>query len=436
MNRPILFGAVCAAALNGPLAASAQTGSEGFYTPPKMIKQGKSETPISGSGKVLVKVLVKPDGSFQVEQVVTSTNHGDDAAALEIAKSSTYAPATRGGKKVIAFYDYALKFTTAGATSNDAAGATGLGQYDAELRAGNYTAAQTGLKSYLAAHPDDARAELDLGVADTFLNDSEGAADAFDKAGTIPDSFKAVAGKAYVDRAVQLLGAKDSAGALAIAKRAVALEPGFSSYDTQGVAEFESGDTAAAVADLVKSHDIAKTLAAVPAQSRAANDLHLMQAYLASDNVDAAEKVASEAAAADPSAKAYGEKVFASYYIKKAQDAEAAGKFEQAAGFYERGVTDAPSQAALLYAGASVAYMKVVPNPDVDKAKASADKGLAADANSPEANYAEGVALANQGKKAEALPFLNKADTLAKAAGESALATSAEGAIKQLTTVK
>lgn len=436
MNRPILFGAVCAAALNLPFAASAQTGSEGYYTPPKMVKQGKSETPISGSGKVVVKVLVKPDGTFEVEQVVRSTNHGDDPAALEIAKSSTYAPATRGSKKILAFYDYELKFTSSGASSNDAPGNAALAPYDAQLRAGNYTAAQAGLKSYLAAHPGDARAELDLGVADTFLNDSEGATDAFDKAGTIPDSFKAVAGKAYVDRAVQLLTAKDTAGALAAAKRAVALTPGFSSYDSQGVAEFESGDTAAAVADLQKAHDIAKTLSAVPAQSRAANDFHLVQAYLASDDVDAAEKVASEAAAADPSSKLYGEKVFASYYIKKAQDAEAAGKFEAAAGLYERGVTDAPSQAALLYAGASVAYMKVQPNPDVDKAKASADKALAADANSPEANYAEGVALANQGKKGDAVPFLNKADTLAKAAGETALASSAEAAIKQLTSVR
>jgi hypothetical protein len=78
----------------------------------------------------------------------------------------------------------------------------------------------------------------------------------------------------------------------------------------------------------------------------------------------------------------------------------------------------------------------VQPNPDVDKAKAAADKGLAADANNPEANYAEGVALASQGKKADAVPFLSKADTLAKAAGETALASSAEAAIKQLTSVK
>jgi len=436
MNRPILLGAVCAAALSVPFAASAQNGTENYYTAPKMIKQGKSQTPISGSGKVVVKVLVKADGTFEVQQVVTSTNHGDDAAALEIAKSSTYAPATRGSKKILAFYDYTLKFSSAGASSSDAAGETGLAQYDLQLRAGNYTAAQAGLKSFLAAHPGDARAELDLAVADTFLNDAEGAADAFDKAGTIPDSFKAVAGKAYVERAVQLLTAKDNAGGLAAAKRAVAVQPGFASYDTQGVAELQSGDTAAAVADLLKSHDIAKSLSAVPAKSRAANDLHLMQAYLASDNADAAKQIASEAAVADPSAKLDSEKVFANYYIKKAEDAEAAGKFVDAAGLYERGVTDAPSQAAILYAGAALAYLKVVPNPEDDKAKASADKGLAADANNAEANYAEGIALANQGKKPDALTFLGKADTLAKAAGETSLASSAEAAIKQLSGAK
>ena len=131
---------------------------------------------------------MKTDGSFTVQKVLRSTNHGDDAAALDIAKHSTYAPATRGNKKVVAFYDYTLKFTAGGefvADAGSAAGGSDTAAFERELRAGNYSGAQTGLKAYLAQHPDDAKAQTDLGVADTFLNDYEDAVTAFDKAGTI-----------------------------------------------------------------------------------------------------------------------------------------------------------------------------------------------------------------------------------------------------------
>ncbi len=422
--------AACFAALAVPLGANAQSATLNYYTPPKMLKQGSSQTPIAGPGAVVVQVLVHPDGTFKVQQIIRSSNHGDDAAALEIAKTSTYTPATRGTKKILAFYDYTVRFTSGGAQSSAAAG--GLGEYDRELRAGNYKGAQAGLQSYVASHPNDSAAEAELGVADTYLNDSQGATAAFDAAGTIPDNYKAVAARAYVDRAVSLINAKDYPGALAAAKRGVAVGPGFASYDTRGVAELESGDAASALADIAKAHDIAKTETAIPAASRANNAVHLMQAYLANDNIEGAKSAQAEALQIDPSTKGVSESVFANYYTTKASAAQTAGKYVDAAGLYEQSAAVAPSSAALLYASAALEYLKVTPDPDNDKAGAAADKALAADANNPEANYAKGVALANQGKKSDALTFLNKADSLAKAGGKPELATSAETAIKQL----
>jgi tetratricopeptide (TPR) repeat protein len=157
-----------------------------------------------------------------------------------------------------------------------------------------------------------------------------------------------------------------------------------------------------------------------------------MQADLANGNVDAAKTAAEEASKVDPTAKPVTERVFANYYSLKAQAAQTAGKYDDAAALFEQGALVAPTQAASLYASAATSYLKVTPNPDDDKAGAMADKALAVDANNAQANYAKGVALANQNKKTDALTFLGKADTLAKAAGLPDLATSAENAIKQL----
>jgi tetratricopeptide (TPR) repeat protein len=431
MKRTMLLAATVCAVLFSASGANAGNGTENYYTPPKLAKQGTSETPIAGTGKVVVQVLVNADGTFKVQKVLRSTNHGDDATALEIAKSSTYVPANRGGKKILAFYDFTLSFKASGGTTSEQGGeGSGVAQYERELRAGNYKGAQEGLKAYLAAHPSDPKGQLDLGVADTFLDDYEGAVAAFDKAGDIPANEKAVAAKAYVSQAVQLINNKNYQDALAVAKHAVQISPGFASYDTQGVAEMASGDNAAAVADLEKAHALAKP--EVPAVSRSADDVHLMQAYLANGNLDGAKQIAAEAAAIDAHAKADSESVFADYYAKKARASETAGKFADAAAFYEQAAALAPSQAALLYGNAAFSYLNVTPQPLNDKAKGDADKALAADANSAAANFAEGAALANLGKKSDAQTYLKKADDLAKAANNTSMVTSVERALKQL----
>jgi hypothetical protein len=429
----VLVAAAGMAAFLVPLAHPALGDDVEYYTPPKMVKQGKNTTPISGDGKVVVKVLVNADGSFKVQSVISSTNHADDAAALEIAKSSTYAPASHGAKKQLAFYDYTLNFKGGGAASADDQTAGNLGQDERELRAGNYAGAQTSLKTYVLAHPGDAHAQLDLGIVDTFLNDYAGGADAFDKAGTIPATDRPIATKAYIEHAIALLNAKNFAEGLAAAKRAADFNPGFGAEDTLGVAELESGDAASSLTALQKAHDLAKSDSAVPSASRVANDIHLVQAYVATGNLTSAQASATEAESLDPKAAVTVGQVMGAYYASKGLDASKAGKLSDAAALYLQaaGAGADPTQTAVYYDSASFAFLKMMPADD-KKAKDAADKALAANPSDASANYAEGIALADQGKKDDATAALARADSLAKAAGNTDLIAAIERAQKQL----
>ena len=431
-GRTSIGAALCAVAILAPLAANAQE----YYTPPKLIKRGTNKTVPAGAGKVVVQVMVHKDGTFKVSRVIASTNHGNDAAALEIAKSSTYAPATRGTAKQDAFYDFTLNFTANGSASSGEGGSSagasastgGPQQYEAMIRAGNYSGAQSGLKSYVAAHPSDTKAQADLGVASTFLNDYETAAGAFDKAGTIPSNYKAVAAKAYAENASMAIKNKENDRAAASAKRAVEIAPSFSSYNALGVAEQASGQNDAAVTDLEKARSLGSS--AKPAD-RAAVDVNLVAAYLAAGKLDMAKQVAAEAKQLDPS-NAGASNVIANYYVQQATTATQAGKPADAAAAYDQAATAVPTQAAQLYARAAVAYLSAKP-PDNDKAKAEADKALAVDPQNAAANYAAGVALANQpGKGKDALVYLNKADDSAKKGNDPQLTSAIENVLKQL----
>jgi tetratricopeptide (TPR) repeat protein len=422
---------VYAAAAFAP-AAYADNGTENYYTPPKLKHQGSSVSPIAGAGTVVVKVLVLKDGSFQVQGVVRSTNHGDDAAALEIARSSTYRPAVKGKSALTAFYDYSLKFSAGGAESSDAGDAGGTAAYERMIRAGNYAGAKSGLTSYLTSHPTDAKAELDLGVANAYLGNPTEAAAAFDKAGTIPDGDKALAAKTYNDAATVAFRAKDYATAIAAAKHAVALAPGPFTYNSLGTAEDAAGQPAAAIADLEKARALAATDGAMKASDRSQIDQNLVSAYLGGGDVAKAKTAADEAKKLDPSEVA-SDGFIANYYSKSANAAESAGKFSDAASLFEQGAAAAPSQAVSLYAAAALAYLKDKPNPDNVKAKAAADKALAVDPDNALANFAAGVALANQpGKTKDALAFLNRADASSKKGSDPSLTAAIENIIKQV----
>ncbi|MDQ2857239.1 MAG: energy transducer TonB [Candidatus Eremiobacteraeota bacterium] len=424
------FGALT---LLAPLAVPAQSGTISYYVAPTLVKHGANKTAVAGAGVVVLQVYVKADGSFKVQRIIKSSNHGDDAAALEIANSSTYKAASRGGKPLAAFYDYTLRFSASGAANADSGQAStgGLALYERQIRAGNYGTAQSGLKAYVAAHPSDLKGQADLGVAAAYLNDLETATAAFDKAGTIPDNYKAVAAKAYADSAAQAIKNKDAPRAVAAAKRAVALAPGVFTYNALGTAEAVAGDGAAAIADLEKARSLAAADAGVKPADRARIDVNLLSAYLDAGKMDMAKQIAAEVTKLNPN-ETSGEAVLANYYVKQAQAATTAGKPADAAAAFEQAAAVAPSQAVALYSQAAFAYLNAKPKPDNDKAKADADKALAASPDDASANFAAGVALANQGKGKDALTFLNKADASAKKAGDANLVAAIENIIKQL----
>jgi tetratricopeptide (TPR) repeat protein len=431
MHRLPLTALLCAAAIAAPAPASAQS-TFNYYTAPKLVKQGKNTTPVAGNGTVVIKVLVNKDGSSKVQGVVHSTNHGDDAAALEIAATSTYKPATRGPVKETAFYDYTLKFVGR-AASTAPTDPSGLAQYERMIRAANYSGASTGLKTYLQSHADDARAQLDLGIAATFLNQFADAAAAFDKAGDIPANYKSVAGKAYAEAAVERVQAKDYDAGIALAKKAVALAPSFATYNTLGFGENASANYAAAIVDLEKARSLGAS-EGVTAKQRALVDANLAATYLAAGNTDKAKEIAAEARQLDPQTSTEG--LFVNFYAKQAADLNAAGKSAEAAAVYEQAAAIGPSSAATLYAQAALAYLRVKPTPDNAKAKVDADKALAADPASALANFAKGVALANDGKSKDAMDFLKKADDESKKGNDPGLTSAIENTIKQLSGTK
>jgi tetratricopeptide (TPR) repeat protein len=437
MNRRILWGvAAWALALAAPLASAAQIV---YYNPPKLLKQGKPTSAAAGAGVVVVQVLVNKDGTFAVQHVIRTTNAGDNAAALEIAKTSTYAPASRGPVKLTAFYDFTLKFASGGAASSDAdtAASSGADQYFRMITAGNYSAAQSGLRTYVAQHPGDAKGQLDLGIADTFLNAFDDAADAFDKAGTIPENYHALAAKAYSEASVAESKAGDKAAAVAHAKQAVALAPGPFTYNALGLAENQAGDDASAVAAFEKSRSLAQSDPSVKPPARAEIDANLVAVYLELGEPDRAKPVADEAKQLDPSGSSV-QNVFANYYYKQGQAAAAAGKQDDAAAAYEQAAAASaqPAQAAQFYASAAAAYLSAKPTPENDKAKADADKALALDPDSAVANFAAGVALANESKTKDALVYLNKADVASKKGSDTNLTAQIESIIKQLSGAK
>jgi len=100
LNLRISLGtALGCAACAVPLAALAQNGTENYYFPPKIATFGKSTLPVTGHGNVVVKVLVNANGTFAVQNVLRSSDPADNAVALDIAKHSTYHPATKGTSK-------------------------------------------------------------------------------------------------------------------------------------------------------------------------------------------------------------------------------------------------------------------------------------------------------------------------------------------------
>jgi len=72
--------------------------------PPRLLTRGTSSLAIGHGGVARVRVTIAADGSPEEASIVSVTDRRLAAAALEIAASSTYAPATKNGKPLSAPY--------------------------------------------------------------------------------------------------------------------------------------------------------------------------------------------------------------------------------------------------------------------------------------------------------------------------------------------
>jgi TonB family protein len=391
-----------------PTAAFAQTEN---YVPAKMVRLATGTTPIAGDGSVTVQVLVHKDGTFAVQKVLKSTAPAFNAVALDIAKRSSYSPATRNGQPVEAVADFTINFTGGSAQAGNGSSPETDAAF-ASIEAGKYDDAKTRLTTYLAANPDDAQGNLLLGVADSFLKDSPGAADAFLKAGTIPPQYKTLALSAFTADGESLMGQKKYADVVKVAGKAVEIDPkGPNGYILRGVAEADLGDYASAVPDLEKAYQLALTVKTSDAQ-RAGLQLNLVDAYLGAGQFDKASAAAKEAVRLDPTLQGSVDQHVYSALNNAAVTAANAGKPDAAVALLEAAVRQFPGQASLLYALSAQILASEKPV-DWKKVKAEADKSLAGDQSNGRANFLAALALAENKDAKGAVPYLTKAKSSA-----------------------
>jgi TonB family protein len=429
------------------LPADAQYSNE--YIPAKLIHQGSSSKTIAGSGTVVVQVQVNANGTHRVVKIIKSTNPGDNAAAMEIAANSAYRPAHRGKTAINSFYDFTLKFKGHNVGSSQqitVASGSAAARIDALIHQGKYDAAKSQLEGALEHNPNDAVLNEELGTADFFLNDYAGAASAFDKVPTIGKVYSQVAASAFANAAVKLADNNSADQAMAYAKRAVQINPNASSYFALGAANLTAGNTDEAIANLKKAHDLIFADPKSDAKTRAGVDSRLLVAYLKAGNASAAQATQAEMKSLGGDTGVAAGRTVGNYYIQQGNAAQQAGKLQDALNDFEQAAKVGDSQVQVTaYVGAAfttsqmVAQQKTASPTDYAKVKSYADKALALNPNDPQANFAEGVALAGEwaaggksdgGLKSQALAALNKAKSAAQSAGNISLSLQIDQFVK------
>ncbi|MFZ0683159.1 MAG: energy transducer TonB [Candidatus Cybelea sp.] len=446
MNQSLRVLSIAVAALFavGQIPARAQYASE--FVPAKLIKEGKTSTTIAGSGKVVVQVQVNADGSHKVTKIISSTNSGDNAAATEIANSSTYRPARRGSTPITAFYDFTLRFSgrtvvqsSSGSSGVSLSGASltpAASQVAALIRAGQYAQAKSKAQMELLNSPGDDSLREMLGVASYDAGDFTAASAAFDKVPTIGVQFRSAAAQSFAAAAVK--GATDNPEqSLAYAQKAMALAPDTNSRFALGVAQLANNDSAAALASLKAAHDMAMADSKIPLASKVNIDAELLQAYLANNDVQDAQGVAAQIKQLDPSSTA-GARAMGASLLKSGQAAAVAKDTATALRDYDQAAAVGDPTVAVTANVLAAFAIAQGPKPDYKRMQSYADKAIALQPDNPQANFAEGIALTAQwssshddGTKKRATDALAKADQLAKAQGNEALSLQIETFVKQ-----
>lgn len=415
-----IFAAITVVAMACAISSLPVLGDNlGYYNPPKLIKQGTSSTPIAGDGTVLIQVLVNPDGSFKVQKIIKSSNSADNQAAMEIAQSAKYSPATKSGKKVPAFYTYTLKFVVNQTTKQAGASSGGgsLAKYDSEIHAGRYTEARSGLQAYLQSHPDDPQANALLGVSEFFLNNFPDSAAAFNKAGTVPSQYTTVAANAYAKAAQSAIATKNGPAAVADATKAKSLTPGAATWNLLGNAQLANNDSPGAIASFEQARALAPNDSKLDPKERGTITANLIAAYADAGEIDKAVALLPEMKQLDPNNGVALSHVV-DYYAKKAQAAANAGKVSDAIGWYEKGASFGGPLAHTMYTNEALLFMQQA-HPDWIQVQTVASKALALSPDDARGNLAVGIALMNQRKPNEAVNYIQKAESSAKASGDA-----------------
>ena len=435
------FAAPAAAALFAliPLAAPAQYSNE--FTPAKLLQQGKTTHDIAGSGTVVVQVQVNADGSHKVVKVLRSTNSGDNAAAMDIAQTSSYHPAHRGATPVVSFYDFTLKFNGKAVVNTPIEGSSvpssggsvspAATQVAALIRQHQYAAAVSKAQNELINSPGDDSLRQMLGIAEFDSGNVTGAAAAFDKVPNVGSQFRPIAAASFARAAVSTASSNPTQ-ALTYANKAMALEPGANSRFALGVAQLANNQNAEALASLKAAHDAEISDRSLSTSSKVNLDQELMRAYIANGDTAGAQAIAAEIKRLDPSsnagAEAMGDSLLRSGVtaFNNKDYTTALADFDKAAA---TGSPDVAFQANVLAAQA----VNAGPKPDYKRMQAYADKALAIKPNDANANFADGIALTgqwfgdhNDNTKKMASAALAKAQQEAKDQGDEGLALKIE----------
>jgi tetratricopeptide (TPR) repeat protein len=446
MNQSLRVLSIAVATLLtvGQIPALAQYATE--FVPAKLINEGKTSTTIAGSGKVVVQVQVNADGSHKVTKIISSTNSGDNAAAIEIANSSTYRPARRGTTKITAFYDFTLRFSgrtvvrsSSGSSGVSLSGASltpAASQVAALIRAGQYAQAKSKAQMGLLSSPGDDSLREMLGVASYDSGDFAAASAAFDKVATIGEQFRSAAAQSFAAAAVK--GASDNPEqSLAYAQKALALAPDTNSRFALGVAQLANNESAAALASLKAAHDMAMADSKIPLASKVNIDAELLQAYLANNDVQDAQGIAAQIKQLDPSSTA-GARAMGASLLKSGQAAAVAKDTATALRDYDQAAASGDPTIAVTANVLAAFAIAQGAKPDYKRMQSYADKAIALQPDNPQANFAEGIALTAQwssshddGTKKRAADALAKADQQAKAQGNEALSLQIETFVKQ-----
>jgi TonB family protein len=429
----------------GGLPALAQYSNE--FAPAKLIQQGKTSTSIAGSGTVVVQVQVNADGTHKAIKVIHSTNPGNNAAAMEIAQSSTYRPAHRGSTPVTSFYDFTLRFNgkmVVNATEEGGGGGGSTGgsvspaasQVAALIRKGDYAAAKSKAQADLLNSPGDDSLREMLGIAAYNSSDFTTAAAAFDKAGSIGQQYKPIAADSLATAAVK--GAQDNpTQALAYAQKAVAIASTAITHFALGVAQLANNQNADAQASLKMAQSLSANDPKIPTTMKVKIDSELVQADLANNDTAGAQAVNAQIKQLDPNSTA-GSQAMGASLIKAGNAAldqqdttTALADFDKAAGLGDPQLSvTANTLAAFAIARSG--------KPDYKRMQAYAEKALAIKPDDAAANFADGIALTGQwatshddGTKKQAAAALDKADQAAKAEGNEALSLQIETFVKK-----